>query len=156
NLLWYNVFGTNDAISKLHGNPYDNTRRWYSGSGDDHLLNRSVQRFAANPVAVAALARYQTTGHLTIPLVTLHTTGDEIIPFWHEFLYFAKVRTSGGGSFTPIPTGVYGHCSFTTADVLVAFITLVGQVNGRSVSATAAQYHLEQVERDLAMLSDRR
>ncbi len=32
-ILWYNVFATNDAIAKLGGQPFDNTRRWYFGLG---------------------------------------------------------------------------------------------------------------------------
>ena len=34
-VLWYNVFGTNDATLKLGGGPYDNRQRFYFGSSDD-------------------------------------------------------------------------------------------------------------------------
>ena len=49
NVLWYNVFGTNDATAKLGGNPYDNTTRFYRGSTNDLKLNMNVQRFTADP-----------------------------------------------------------------------------------------------------------
>jgi len=97
NVLWYNVFGTNDATEKLGGNPYDNSTRLYRGSTNDLRLNLNVQRFTADPAALDSLEPYETTGRLTVPLVTLHTTGDEAIPFWHEGLYLQKARTSGTG-----------------------------------------------------------
>lgn len=124
-VLWYNVHATNDARAKLGGNPFGNRGRWYSGSSNDVDLNRRVHRFVASPVALAALAPYETTGALAIPLVTLHTTGDEIIPFRHEVLYGAKAAPSGRGAFVPIPVNRYGHCNFTTGEVLTAFLGLL-------------------------------
>jgi len=133
-LLWYNVFATNDATEKLGGNPYGNRLRWYHGSENDLDLNQSVERFSADAAALAEISKYQTTGRVTIPLVTIHTTGDEIVPFWHETLYFGKVR-SGGSSInvTQIPIRRYGHCNFTTREVLAAFGLLVLQVTGEEV-----------------------
>src|SRR5205823_4600707 len=45
-VLWYNVFATNDAAAKLGGNPYGNRLRWYFGSKNDWALNLAVQRFS--------------------------------------------------------------------------------------------------------------
>jgi len=56
-LLWYNVFGTNDARAKLGGNPYGNRARVYSGSSNDLALNASVRRFTAEDAALANLSR---------------------------------------------------------------------------------------------------
>lgn len=64
--------------------------------------------------------------------MTLHTTGDEVVPFWHEILYLGKAWSSARSSFIPIPTLTYGHCNFTAVDVLVAFAVLVDQVQGAS------------------------
>jgi hypothetical protein len=136
-LLWYNVLATNDAADKLDGNPYGNRLRWYRGSDNDLELNQSVQRFTADPAALAELTKYQTTGNVTIPLVTLHTTGDEIIPFWHEVLYFEKVSTSGSTSVTQLPVKRYGHCNFTTQEVLGAFGLLVLQVTGEELEVSS-------------------
>lgn len=55
-LLWYNVFGTNDAVEKLGGNPYSNEGRWYWGSSNDLKLNRLVGRYTADPAALEALS----------------------------------------------------------------------------------------------------
>ena len=66
-----------------------------------------------NPGPVALLGEtlllYQTNGNLSLPLVTLHTTGDEVIPLWHELLYLPKVDLTGRGRFLPIPTSTYRH-----------------------------------------------
>jgi hypothetical protein len=120
NLLWYSIFATNDGIEKLGGNPYDNRMRWYWGSSNDWLVNLRVERFAASPAALANVANYETTGDVSLPLVTLHTTGDEIIPYWHEPLYLLKVDTTSSGSVVPFPVFRYGHCNFEAEEVLGA------------------------------------
>lgn len=151
-VLWYSVFATNDATAKLGGNPFDNHDRWYFGSGNDLLLNLRVPRFTAAPAAIAAMRGLDTSGNRTIPLVTMHTTGDDIIPFWHESLYAARVHTTGHGSFTPLPVFAYGHCNFTTLDLLGAFGVLPLQVAGESPQATSAQAQqmLAQAHQQLA------
>jgi pimeloyl-ACP methyl ester carboxylesterase len=149
-VLWYNVFATNDARDKLGGNPFDNRTRWYFGSSNDLRLNRRVQRFAADPAALAALQSYETSGALTVPLVTLHTTGDETIPFWHELLYLGKVRPSGNGSFLPIPIFRYGHCNFTADEVLAAFGLLVLQTTGQEVAGLEQRFTVAQARSDFA------
>ncbi|MBS1253571.1 MAG: hypothetical protein MAG451_02620 [Anaerolineales bacterium] len=135
-LLWYNVFATNDGIAKLGGQPFNNVDRIYRGSGDDARLNREVQRIQADAGALAELeAHYQTSGQLTTPLVTLHTTGDPIVPYWHEFLYRAKVvETSATSQHTNIPVVRYGHCNFKLVEMLVSFGLLVSQVTGQELT----------------------
>jgi pimeloyl-ACP methyl ester carboxylesterase len=127
NLLSYNVLGTNDASAKLGGNPFGNRLRWYFGSRNDLRLNLTVQRFTASPAARAALQPYETDGNLSIPLVTLHTTGDEVIPYWQELLYLPKLDLSQRGRFLPIPALRYGHCNFTANEVVAAFGLAVRQ-----------------------------
>ena len=129
-LLWYNVFATNDARAKLGGQPFDNQGYSYTGSNDDAQLNLWVQRFSASPVALAEIeAYYQTTGQLTAPLVTLHTTLDPVVPYWHETLYRGKVIVNDNLAkhYNTLITR-YGHCNFTTAEVLEAFVLLVDRV----------------------------
>jgi hypothetical protein len=121
-VLWYNVFGTNDAVEKLGGNPFGNRLTWYFGSQNDLRLNLLVRRFTASPVAVQAMQPYETSGDLAIPLVTLHTTADDVVPFGHEWLYLPKVDLSDRGRFVPIPVNRYGHCNFTTTELLGSFL----------------------------------
>jgi hypothetical protein len=126
-LLWYNVFATNDAVFKLGGNPFGNRLTPYFGSSNDLRLNLRVERFTAAPAALAALRAYRTSGDLRTPLVTLHTTRDDVIPIWQELLYLLKANTSGRGRFIPLPVARYGHCSFTTNEILGAFLLTVSQ-----------------------------
>lgn len=135
-LLWYNVFATNDGIDKLGGQPFDNMHRFYCGSDNDFWLNLEVQRFPADPAALDEIeAHYQTSGQLASPLVTLHTTGDSFVPYWHEPLYGRKVRASGSGLLhSNIPILRYGHCNFKASEVLVAFALLVFKVAGQELT----------------------
>jgi pimeloyl-ACP methyl ester carboxylesterase len=131
-VLWYNVFGTNDAIDTLGGQPYDNMRRIYFGSNNDLRLNRLIQRFPAAPEAIAEInTYYQTSGRLASPLVNLHTTRDPVVPYWHASLYGIKVLKSGSyRQYIHIPVFRYGHCSFTPAEVLFAFALMVYKATG--------------------------
>jgi len=126
-LLWYNVFGTNEAAHELGGNSYGNRFRIYFGSANDVRLNLRVARFSASPTALASLHAYETTGRLSIPLITLHTTADDVVPFAHEFFYGLKVDLFNRGKFIPIPAARYGHCNFMTNEVLTAFLLTVSQ-----------------------------
>jgi len=121
-ILQYNVLGLTDAIATLGGNPYGNRGRWYFGSSNDLRLNLLIRRYDAAPAAVAAMGAYETSGDLSIPLVTIHTTRDPIAPFAHELLYLPKVDTTGRGRFLPFPVNRYGHCSFTGTEVGLAFL----------------------------------
>jgi len=134
-LLWYNVFGTNDAIAKLGGQPFDNRHRLYLGSTNDFLLNLRVRRFTADAVARNEVeANYQTSGTLVSPVVTLHTTGDPVIPYWHEPLYALKTWTaSSASSHLNVPVPRYGHCAFRPAEALLGFAALVLKVRGQEL-----------------------
>jgi uncharacterized repeat protein (TIGR01451 family) len=129
-LLWYNIFATNDGRAKLGGQPFDNLNRDYTGSADDARLNAQVQRYSADPAAVAAMeAYYQPTGRLSVPLVTIHTTMDEIVPYLHEPLYRDRVVANYRTGFHDnVTVERYGHCAFDAAEVLGAFHTLADKV----------------------------
>jgi pimeloyl-ACP methyl ester carboxylesterase len=128
-LLWYNVFGTADAQARLGGQPFDNTARVYAGSSDDSALNAAVERYSAEAAALDGIARFNTTGNLTIPVVNLHTTGDPIVPFRQSSLYADKVGLAGRSDmFTQIDVVRHGHCTFESAELLNAFGALWAKV----------------------------
>jgi pimeloyl-ACP methyl ester carboxylesterase len=128
-ILRYNVIGTANAHQRLDGQPFDNTQRVYTGSSDDAALNAGVARFTADAAALAAVSEFETRGNLRVPVVTLHTTGDQIVPYQQQALYAAKVSGTGSSSqLTQIEVERYGHCSFETAEVLGAFSNLMGRV----------------------------
>ena len=131
-LLWYNTFATNDGKVKLGGQPFDNQTWFYTGSDDDAQLNLNVERFTADPAPLAEIeAHYQTTGQLAVPLVTLHTTGDFLVPYWHTTLYRGKVLLADNLALHQnIAIDRYGHCSFNyMTEVLDAFDVLVGMID---------------------------
>jgi pimeloyl-ACP methyl ester carboxylesterase len=127
-LLWYSVFATNDARAKLGGNPYDNRDRQYTGSSNDPYVNKTVQRFRADPAALAALDAHRTTGTPGVPLVVLHTTLDPLVPFAHLLYYAAKAHNAGSTRVTPGAIHRWGHCNFTATEAVVGLIFLLIQV----------------------------
>lgn len=146
NLLWYNVFATNDGVLKLNGQPFDNSRRFYTGSDNDILLNLQVERFRADADAVNEMQNfYQTTGDIQVPMVMLHTI-DEIIPYWHEVLYSFKVAGKGQqANHTNLPIlWRYGHCNFTPVQLLIAFVIAIQQAT--DVTVTGAEQLLPDPE----------
>jgi pimeloyl-ACP methyl ester carboxylesterase len=139
-ILWYDLFATNDAIIRLGGSPFNNRSpyRLYLGSSNDLRLNRTIPRMSASTAALAAIGQhFQTSGRLQRPLVTLHTTGDPIIPYWHATLYQAKTLFSGSLlRHTHIPIVRYGHCNFKTFEVLAGFAVLVLKVTAGELLVT--------------------
>ena len=131
-LIWYSVFATNDGSQILGGQPFDNIGRSYSGSSQDETLNALVARFAADANARDEIeASYQSTGTLSRPLVTLHTTGDEIVPFWHMDRYAEKVSATGSaGNHAAIVVERYGHCNFELLEVVEAYGRLLALLDG--------------------------
>jgi pimeloyl-ACP methyl ester carboxylesterase len=136
-ILWYNVFGSENAQQRLGGQPYDNSARVYSGSSDDAALNAGVARFTAEPAGLAGVAEFETTGNLEVPLVTLHTTGDPIVPVEQQALYGPKVAQAGATThLTGTTVDRYGHCTFQAAELLGSFSTLLDKV-GRPAASLA-------------------
>ena len=133
-MLVYSIFGSNDLLATASGNPYDNASTDYQGSLDDVALNAGVERVDADPAARAYVQQfYETTGDIGVPLVTLHTLFDPIVPYAQEVAYAEKVAGSGDEALlTVIPVERYGHCNFTEAEVLDAFAQLVQQVEPRT------------------------
>jgi pimeloyl-ACP methyl ester carboxylesterase len=134
-LLWYNVFGTSDAQQRTGGQPFDNSTRQYSGSSDDVGLNTGIARFSADPSALTGLRRFETSGALEVPLVTMHTTGDPIVPFSQSSLYGEKVEAAGATArLTQLSFERHGHCTFEAPEVLEAFATLWDKIPDASAS----------------------
>ena len=135
-VLWYNVFATNDATVRLGGQPYDNRFRWYFGSDDDVTLNQTVQRIKADPAALAKLAStYETSGRPASPLVLMHTTGDPVIRYWNQPLYLLKtIGTGFRDRVLRLPILRYGHCHFTAPEALIAFGLLLLKVEGSQLA----------------------
>jgi len=135
-LLSYNILATSDAQDLLGGQFYDNTATDYGAPGPD-LLDQLVARFSADQPALSHIrAKYETTGRLKVPVVTLFNTEDPIVPFFHRDLFQAKVDDAGASDLlTQLTSSVaFGHCVFGPTDVQTAFGLLVSEVGTATVA----------------------
>ena len=127
-VLRYAILNLQDAAYKLSGFPFENRWKWYRGSANDLRLNWRVKRFGAHPDAVSEMkTNYNTTGDLDRPLITIHTTKDQQVPYVHEFLYNLKTFVSGSilTDHVNIPVERYGHCQFTAEEALAGFALML-------------------------------
>jgi pimeloyl-ACP methyl ester carboxylesterase len=128
---------TNDFIERVNGKlPYDNKDTTYvvDATSDAVLnaylsgvLNANVARLDGDPAAINYYDHNETpSGRIGIPVVTLHTTRDPIVPFSHETLFGAAVAGAGRSQLlTQIPIDRWGHCTFTPDEVQTALGNLV-------------------------------
>ncbi|MDH4274512.1 MAG: hypothetical protein OEW08_05700 [Gammaproteobacteria bacterium] len=127
--LFFDIFGMNDIIATAGGNPYGNMHTQYSGSADDVALNAGVARIRSDHAARRYVRKYyEPEGELRRPMVTLHNLQDPAVPYRHEIIYAMKVAKEGSSKWlTQIPVDRYGHCAFTSEEILGAFNTLAQQ-----------------------------
>ena len=108
---------------------------------DVQTLNTS-KRIKANPDAVAWLARnISFDGDISVPVLTMHTTGDGLVVPENEQAYKAVVDRAGNGALLrQIFVDRAGHCAFTPAETITAVQTLENRLStGRwNVPAPAA------------------
>lgn len=125
--LYFNVVGTADFFDRTQGGFFENSTTVYTGSSDDDALNAGVDRFQATPSGRNYLETWSLPkGDLKLPVLTLHTTMDPIVPFFHEPAY-ADIVAAAGDSDQLVQRSIdrYGHCAFTPGEQLTAFLDLV-------------------------------
>lgn len=96
--LAWGTFHFRDLVQKRLGgrNPFDNARTAYRGSHDDEALNAGVERFAADPDALAALGYdADLSGLIVRPTVTVHARHDPVVSHEADAAYAATVRAAG-------------------------------------------------------------
>jgi dienelactone hydrolase len=96
---------------------------------DLQALDRAT-RISAVPSAMAYLARNIVfTGRLPVPVLTIHTTGDELVVPENEQAYRSAVERAGDGSLLQqIFVDRAGHCAFTPAETITAVQVLAGRL----------------------------
>lgn len=128
----YFTFVITDMQHRAGGNPFDNRNYLYTGTsptsstGDD-ALNDGVRRYTADPRARDYLFRHYTpSGHLTKPMLALHTIYDPRVPATSLALYDHLVQSAGFGE-NLVQKYVHreGHCSISPDEVGRAFDELV-------------------------------
>lgn len=96
-LAWA-TFHFRDLVHKRLGgrNPFDNRHTRYRGSADDAALNAGVQRFSADPAALAQLAYdADLSGLIVLPTLNVHARHDPVVSPRALALYAATVRHAG-------------------------------------------------------------
>ena len=92
---------------------------------DDLALLNRAPRISASPSAVRYVARNLTfTGRLGTPLLTIHTTGDALVPVQVERAY---AEASGGRLLRQAFVDRDGHCTFTAGEMLAALEAVAGR-----------------------------
>jgi len=84
-------------------------------------LSRATQ-ISADPAAVRYLATYISfNGRISVPVLTMHTTGDGLVVPENEQAYASVVQRSGNaGLLRQIFVSRAGHCAFTPAETITA------------------------------------
>ncbi len=105
---------------------------------DLRTLNKAG-RISANPKAVAYLARnISFNGKISVPVLTLHTTGDGLVVPENEQAYAAVVARAGNSRLLrQVFVSRAGHCAFTPAETIAAVQVLLNRVQTGKWNATA-------------------
>ena len=87
-------------------------------------------RITANPFAVAYLAKnIAFNGDISVPVLSMHTTGDGLVVPENEQAYSSVVDRDGNGNLLrQIFVNRAGHCAFTPAETLTALQTLLNRL----------------------------
>jgi pimeloyl-ACP methyl ester carboxylesterase len=128
----YFTFVIGDMQRRAGSNPFDNRNYLYTGTNPtsplgDYALNDGVHRYSAIPKARDYLFQHFTpSGHLTKPMLALHTLYDPTIPASSLALYDHIVQGAGFGE-NLVQQYVHreGHCAITSEEVGRAFDELV-------------------------------
>jgi pimeloyl-ACP methyl ester carboxylesterase len=129
------------VASPLH----DEVAALYSAAGasadkDLHELD-AAKRIAADPTSVDYIAANATiTGKITIPVLTMHDTGDPLVNVNNENRYAAAIRANSDGALLR-EAFVHraGHCAFTAAETITALHTLLLRVDTGTWPDTAPE-----------------
>jgi pimeloyl-ACP methyl ester carboxylesterase len=127
----FDARGADDLLDRTHGHSpfFNNDPNYYTGALSPAMLaalNAGVMHFDATPDATNYLQKYyETTGALTIPMVTIHTSRDPVVPIFHEAVYASRAGTA---NLVQRTISRYGHCTFTAGEMAQAFRDLTGWV----------------------------
>jgi dienelactone hydrolase len=107
--------------------------------GTDLAALAAAPRISADPGAVAYMARnISFSGRLSAPLLTIHTTGDDLVPVQVQSAYRDAVARAGRSVLLRQAfVDRAGHCTFGTGEVLAAFRTLERRVTTGRWSGTS-------------------
>jgi pimeloyl-ACP methyl ester carboxylesterase len=105
---------------------------------DLRTLQRAT-RISADPAAVGYLEQNIVfTGHLPVPVLAMHTTGDGLVVPENEQAYRSAVDRAGDeGLLRQIFVHRAGHCAFTPAETITAVQALLSRMDNGSWDSQA-------------------
>jgi hypothetical protein len=121
-----------DLLDRTHGQGFfDNAQTVYTGNLPPELLadlNARVARYSDGPFARRFLDKYyEPTGDLRVPVVSLHTSLDPVVPLFHETIYRSLVEAQGhGANLHQTTVERYGHLQFTPEEIVGGFQQMIG------------------------------
>jgi pimeloyl-ACP methyl ester carboxylesterase len=140
--------GVNYVRQLVKSADFAEVRALYRAAGlnlrkDLRTLNTAA-RVHADPAAVRYLARnISFTGRITIPVLTMHTTGDGLVVPENEQAYASVVRRAGRSFLLrQVFVSRAGHCAFTPAETIASVRVLLhrlrtGQWNQHALRPTS-------------------
>ena len=143
NVSW--TTGVNFTYQLKHSSDYTEVEALYTAAGmslsADVATLQNATPIAPDPSAVRYLTKYIVfNGVLDRPVLTLHTTGDGLVVNQDEQAYRNVAQDAGDGQM--LREGYVsraGHCTFTPAETIAAFQTLIHRVDtGMWGSSTSA------------------
>ena len=126
---------TSGTIGVAHGNVVDNTGTVYN-TGDPSLnsyVNSTVKRISADPSGsnngLNGIPVIQ--GDPSVPVLTLHGTGDLFVPLSMEQIYAQRVAAHNQSNLL-VQRAIrnVGHCGFTQTELQAGFTSLVSWAKG--------------------------
>jgi pimeloyl-ACP methyl ester carboxylesterase len=126
--------GVNYGKQLQHSRDYAEVQALYAAAGlnleADLIKLSTTQRIAADPGALTYLSdNIIFNGQITVPVLTMHTTGDGLVPVEDEKAYATVVHEAGDNALLKeIFVHRAGHCEFTPAETITAFETLASRL----------------------------
>jgi len=127
-----------DLQQRGGGNPFDNRGVIYeTPDADYNTLNDGVKRYTADPKAADYVHNWYTpTGHLTKPMLAIHTTYDPLVPVRIPDRYPELLEQSGAQNlFVQQYVKHDGHCAIAPDEIAAGFNEL------RQWKSTGAKPH---------------
>jgi pimeloyl-ACP methyl ester carboxylesterase len=119
---------------------------------DLNQLTRTAD-VTADPAASRWMRETSTlTGRLDMPVLTLHTTDDGLVPVQHEEEYGEDVHQRGsGGLLRQAYTDRAGHCAFTTAELVAAVVAMDERIETGRWGGRAEPHRLQALADSLGL-----
>ncbi|MEO8660605.1 MAG: alpha/beta fold hydrolase [Bryobacteraceae bacterium] len=122
NNLTFWTYQLYDMQQRAGGNPFDNRNTIYTNLPDNNTVNDNVVRYKADPRAAEYLKNfYVPTGHLTRPMLAVHTTYDPLVPTWVPSMYGVLAQDAGSADLFVLQYVKHdGHCQILPNEIAVA------------------------------------